>query len=139
MDPVIANYIAKYVPLPNLPEQQFHFVADRPPFQDDQFIFRFDINLSKKDALSAFYVFDDQPQVFPFEILHGASTGGDVPVGSGFTNAQRFQTGSVSWTRTISPTMLNEFRFATNRSASLQSVPGGQDYAVGFGLYECEP
>jgi hypothetical protein len=138
VDPVIANYIDKYVPLPNLPGNNF-ISSPTAALRDDQFIFRFDINLSKKDALSAFYVFDDQPQVFPFEILHGASTGGDVPVGSGFTNAQRFQTGSVSWTRTISPTMLNEFRFATNRSATLQSDPADKTTPSGLGFTNVNP
>jgi hypothetical protein len=122
VDPVIATYIAKYVPLPNQPNGQF-VSSPVASLQDDQFVFRFDYNLSNKDSLSAFYIFDDQPQTYPFQVIQGASTGGNVPVGSGFSNAQRFQTGSISWTRTISPTMVNEFRFATNRSAILQSVP----------------
>jgi hypothetical protein len=122
VDPVIANYIAKYVPLPNAPGN-FFISAPDAKLSDDQFDFRFDYNLSSKDSLSAFYVFDDQPQTFPFEILHGASTGGDVPNGSGFTNAQRFQTGSLSWTRTISPQVVNELRFSTNRVATLQNDP----------------
>jgi len=37
--------------------------------QEDQFIFRYDYNISPKDTLSAFYIFDDQPQDFPFEVL----------------------------------------------------------------------
>jgi hypothetical protein len=133
VDPVIANYIAKYVPLPNLPNNQF-VSSPTAKLQDDQFVFRFDYNLSSKDSLSAFYIFDDQPQIYPFQIQHGASTGGDVPVGSGFSNAQRFQTGSIGWTRTISPRMVNEFRFATNRSATLQSVPADttSPQALGF-------
>ena len=138
VDPVIANYITKYVPLPNQGTNQF-ISAPSAALQDDQFIFRFDLNLSKKDTLSAFYVFDDQPQVFPFEILHGASTGGDVPVGSGFTNAQRFQTASVSWTRTISPSILNEFRFATNRSATFQSVPTNKTAPSDLGFTNVNP
>jgi hypothetical protein len=122
VDPVIANYIAKYVPLPNTPGNGFISAPDAQ-LSDDQFAFRFDYNPSSKDSLSAFYVFDDQPQTFPFEILHGASTGGDVPNGSGFSNAQRFQTGSLSWVRTISPELVNEFRFSTNRAASFQANP----------------
>jgi hypothetical protein len=122
VDPVIANYIAKYVPLPNQPGNQF-VSSPTASLRDDQFVFRTDYNLSNKDSISGFYIFDDQPQSYPFQIIHGASSGGDVPVGSGFSNAQRFQTGSISWTRTISPTMVNEFRFATNRSAILQSKP----------------
>jgi Carboxypeptidase regulatory-like domain len=122
VDPVIANYIAKYVPLPNQPGNQFVSSPDAS-LSDDQFAFRFDYNLSSKDTLSAFYIFDDQPQTYPFRILNGASSGGDVPVGSGFTNADRFQTGSVSWVRMLSPTVVNELRFATNRIANFDAEP----------------
>src|SRR5438067_11286068 len=68
VDPVIANYIAKYVPLPNQPGNQF-VSSPSAALRDDQFIFRYDYNISSKDTLSAFYIFDDQPQVFPFEVL----------------------------------------------------------------------
>lgn len=138
VDPVIANYIAKYVPLPNRPNNQF-ISAPVAALQDDQFIFRYDYNISKKDVLSAFYIFDDQPQVYPFEILHGASTGGDVPNGSGFTNAQRYQTGSISWTRTITPMLLNEFRFATNRSASFNASPSDRTPPSALGFTTVNP
>ena len=122
VDPVSRNYINKYVPLPNAPNNGF--VEDPvASLQEDQFVIRYDWNISHKDTLSAFYILDDQPQTFPFEIINGASTGGNVPIGSGFTNSQRFQDGSLSWTRTISPIMLNELRFSINRSATYNSVP----------------
>jgi Carboxypeptidase regulatory-like domain len=123
-DPVIKNYINAYLPLPSphLPGNEFE--ADPVAhIRDDQFIFRLDYNLSKKDTLSGVYIFDDTPDVYPFEVVNGASTGGDVPVGSGFTDARRFQAGNITWTRTISPTMLNELRFATNRVATYTAVP----------------
>ncbi len=124
VDPVIANYINNYLPLPNpkLPGNEFESdpVAT---IKDDQFIFRLDYNLSKKDTLSGVYIFDDTPDTYPFEIINGASTGGDVPVGSGFTDANRYQSGNITWTRTISPTMVNELRFATNRVATYDAVP----------------
>jgi hypothetical protein len=138
VDPVIAKYIANYVPFPNQPNNQF-VSSPSAALRDDQFVFRFDYNLSTKDSLSAFYIFDDQPQVFPFQIVHGASTGGDVPVGSGFSNAQRFQTGSLSWTRTISPTMVNEFRFATNRSATFQADPADKTTPQALGFTTVNP
>ena len=116
------NYISQFLPMPNYGTNGF--VEDPvASLREDQFIFRYDYNISSKDTLSAFYVLDDQPQVFPFEVVKGASTGGDVPVGSGFTNAQRYQTGSISWTRAISPTKLNELRFSTNRVATFDAVP----------------
>ncbi len=121
-DSVMQTYINKYLPKPNFGTNGF--VEDPvASLQQDQFAFRYDYNISSKDTLSAFYIFDDQPKIWPFEVLHGASTGGDVPVGSGFTDADRYQTGSISWTRTISPTMLNELRFATNRVATFDAVP----------------
>ena len=121
-DSVMQNYISQFLPMPNYGTNGF--VEDPvASLREDQFIFRYDNNISSKDTLSAFYVLDDQPQVFPFEVVKGASTGGDVPVGSGFTNAQRYQTGSISWTRAISPTKLNELRFSTNRVATFDAVP----------------
>jgi hypothetical protein len=122
VDSVMQNYINDFVPLPNYGTNGF--VEDPvASLNEDQFIFRYDYNISSKDTLSAFYILDDQPQSFPFQVLKGASTGGDVPIGSGFTNNQRYQDTSISWTRTISPVMLNELRFATNRSATFDAIP----------------
>jgi Carboxypeptidase regulatory-like domain len=122
VDTVMANYINDFLPLPNFGTNG---LVEDPvaSLQQDQFIFRYDYNVTSKDTISAFYIFDDQPKVFPFEVLKGASTGGDVPVGSGFTDADRYQTGNISWTRTISPTMLNELRFSANRVATFDGVP----------------
>lgn len=122
VDPVMANYIKDFMPMPNFGTNG---LVEDPvaSLQEDQFIFRYDYNISPKDTLSAFYILDDQPQTFPFEVVKGASTGGDVPVGSGFKNQQRYQTGSISWTRTLSPTMLNELRFSADRVATRNAIP----------------
>jgi hypothetical protein len=138
VDPVMGNYIAKYLPLPNFGTNGF--VEDPvASLQQDQFIFRYDYNISNKDTLSAFYIFDDQPQVFPFQVVKGASTGGDVPNGSGFTNNQRYQTASIAWIRTISPTMLNELRFSTNRSATFNAVPMDRTTPAALGFLTVNP
>jgi hypothetical protein len=122
VDPVIKNYINAYLPLPNRPGNLFESdpVAK---ISDTQFIFRVDYNISSKDILSGVYIFDDTPDNYPFQIINGASTGGDVPVGSGFTDANRYQAGNITWTRTISPNLVNELRFAVNRSATYSAVP----------------
>lgn len=138
VDPVIANYINKYLPLPNRPGNEF-VSSPVASIRDDQFIFRLDHTLSSKDTLSAVYLFDDTPDFYPFQIIKGASTGGDVPVGSGFTDANRYQSGSISWTHTISPTLLNELRFATNRSASLGSNPTDRTLPSGLGFTNVNP
>jgi len=138
VDSVMQNYINKYLPLPNFGTNGF--VEDPvASLQEDQFIFRYDYNISSKDTLSAFYIFDDQPQVFPFEVVKGASTGGDVPVGSGFTNADRYQTASISWTRTLSPTKLNELRFSTNRVATFNAVPTDKTPPSALGFLTVTP
>jgi hypothetical protein len=51
VDPVIANYIAKYVPLPNAPNSQFLSAPDAK-LSSDQFDFRFDYNLSSNGLRS---------------------------------------------------------------------------------------
>ncbi len=138
VDPVMANYINNYLPLPNRPGDLFE--ADPvATISDNQFIFRLDYAISKKDNFSAVYIFDDTPDVYPFKIVNGASTGGDVPVGSGFSDANRYQSSNLTWTRTISPTVLNELRFATNRVATLDAVPTTKTPPSGLGFLTVTP
>ena len=122
VNPVIANYIRDFLPLPNLPGNNFvssPIEVDR----DDQGIARIDDHIGDKDTISGNYIIDDLSQNFPFEITNGGTTGGNVPVGSGFNSFTRTQLGSLNWTHTFNPTMVNEFIFGANRSAVLQAVP----------------
>ena len=138
VDPVIQTIMSKYLPLPNRPGNQF-VSAPVASIRDDQGIVRIDHNFSQKDTLSAVYLIDDTSDSFPFEIVKGASTGGDVPVGSGFTDAFRYQTGSLTWTHIISPTMVNELRFAANRVASLTAVPLDTTSPASLGFITVNP
>jgi outer membrane receptor protein involved in Fe transport len=138
VNPVIANYISKYLPLPNRPNNGF-ISGPVAQIRDDQFIGRVDHNFSSRDILSGVYLFDDTPDTYPFHINHGASTGGNVPVGSGFTDANRYQNGSLTWTHTLSPTMVNEFRFAANRVAQLQAKPLDTTPPSGLGFTNVNP
>jgi hypothetical protein len=122
LNPVVANYIAKYLPLPNLPNN--NFVSS--PIEVDkehQGIVRVDHHISQGDTIYGSYIVDDLSQNFPFQILNGASSGGNVPLGSGFNTFVRTQLGSISWLHNFSPRVINEFIFAANRSATLQAVP----------------
>ncbi|HXM21645.1 MAG TPA: carboxypeptidase regulatory-like domain-containing protein [Terriglobales bacterium] len=122
VNPVTAKYIAKYLPLPNLPNNNFvssPVEVDR----EDQGIARIDHRIGQKDTIYGSYIIDDLAQNFPFQIINGASSGGNVPVGSGFTTFTRNQLGSISWLHNFSPTVINEFIFAVNRSATFQAVP----------------
>lgn len=122
VNPVIANYINKYLPMPNLPGNQF---ISSPVIQvrDDQGIMRIDHHISDYDTLSAVWLIDDLGDFYPFQIINGASTGGNVPNGSAFSDFTRYQTGSVTWTHLFTPTLFNEARMAFNRRAGLQAVP----------------
>jgi hypothetical protein len=138
VDPVIQNYINKYLPSPNLANNGF-ISGPVARIRDDQFITRVDHNLSEKDIISGVYLFDDTPDYFPFHINKGASTGGDVPIGSGYSDFNRYQTGSITWTHTISATMVNEFRFAANRVATLQAVPQDKTTPQALGFTNVNP
>ena len=112
VDPVIANYIKDYLPLPNIPGTN-NFEGDPVAhISDNQFIFRLDYTLSKKDTLSGVYIVDDSPDIYPFQVINGGSSGGDVPVGRVLPMQTDIRRETITWTRTISPTILNELRFA---------------------------
>jgi hypothetical protein len=138
VNPVIAKYIARYLPLPNLPNNNFvssPVEVDR----EDQGIARVDHHIGQKDTLYGSYIIDDLSQNFPFQIVNGGSSGGNVPVGSGFTTFIRTQLGSISWLHNFSPTVINEFIFAANRSATLQDVPHDNTPPSGFGFANVKP
>lgn len=138
VNPVIANYIDRYMPTPNLPGNRF-ISGPVAQIREDQAIVRVDHNISSKDTLSGVYLFEDAPDFYPFQILKGASTGGNVPVGSGFSDKNRFQSGSLTWTHTISANMLNEFRFAANRAAYFQAIPQDTTSPADLGFTNVNP
>ena len=119
VNPVIANYIAKYLPLPNLSDNNF-ISSPTEVDHEHQGIARVDHHISQRDTVYGSYIVDDLNQDFPFQVGSG---GGNVPVGSGFNTFTRAQLFSVSWLHNFSPTVINEFIFAANRSATLQYVP----------------
>lgn len=138
VNPVIKNYIDKYLPLPNLPGNNF-IAAPVARIRDDQFIVRVDHHISQNDTLAGVYLFDDTDDLYPYRILKGASTGGNVPVGSSLTDGTRYQTGSLTWTHIIKPNLLNEARFAGNRRAALQAVPVDRTTPAQLGFTNVNP
>jgi len=135
LDPIIANYIKAYLPLPNRPGNIF--IADPVAnIRDNQYIFRFDYNVTQKDLISATYIVDNSPQQYPFVV---GSYGGDVPVGSGETDSYQQQAVNVAWTRTITPTLVNEARISFNRSGSLNAVPTNTTTPAQLGFSNVNP
>jgi hypothetical protein len=138
VNPVIANYIQDFLPLPNVGSNGF-ISSPNAVINDDQGIAHIDYTLGKNDTISFVYLIDDTRQTYPFQIINGASTGGDVPIGSGFSTNFRDQIGAFTWTHTFSPGMLNEFRFAANRTATLQASPTDKTTPSALGFTNVSP
>jgi Carboxypeptidase regulatory-like domain/TonB dependent receptor len=130
VNPIIANYIAKYMPMPNDGPNTF-IASPLAAINDDQGVVHFDYNITPRDAISLVYLIDDSRAFFPEEggtisSITGAQpigSGGDVPIGSGGLETQRNQIGTFTWTHTFSSTRINEFRFGASRYAQTQGVP----------------
>jgi outer membrane receptor protein involved in Fe transport len=138
-NPVIGTYIQKYLP-PPLPNGSTTFVAAPVgATDDDQGVLHLDHNFGPHDTISFVYVIDDQREVLPFFINKGASTGGDVPVGSGFATSFRTQVGAFSWTHTHGGNFVNEFRFSANRSGELNDVPQDKTTPTALGFTNVNP
>jgi carboxypeptidase family protein/TonB-dependent receptor-like protein len=138
VDPVIANYISKYLPFPNLPGNNFvssPIEVDR----DDQGIARIDHHFSDKDTFYGSYIVDDLGQNVPFQSSNGATSGGNVPIGSGFNTFTRSQLVTLSWLHNFSTNIINEFIFAANRSATLQDVPHDTTSPSALGFTNLNP
>ncbi len=135
---IMQNYINAYVPNPNLSNNEF-VSSPTAAIDNDQGILHFDYTVTPRDALSFVYVINDERDNYPFQIINGASTGGDLPVGSGFTDTNRTQIGTLTWTHTLSPGKLNEFRAAVNRYATLQSVPTTTTSPAALGFTNVNP
>ncbi|MGC2268308.1 MAG: TonB-dependent receptor [Candidatus Acidiferrales bacterium] len=140
VNPEIQNYINKYVPLPLPGASGGLFVGAPPSLTDnDQGVVHIDHNLTTHDTLSFLYIINDERDNLPFYLNKGATSGGDVPVGSGFTDTTRSQVGTLSWTHVFGPTLVNEFRFSVNRVASLASDPTDKTSPADLGFTNINP
>ena len=135
---IMQNYINAYVPQANLSNNEY-VASPTAAIDNDQGILHFDYNLTPRDALSFVYVINDERDNYPFQIINGASTGGDFPLGSGFTDSNRTQIGTFTWTHTFGGGKLNEFRFAANRYATLQGVPTTTTSPAALGFTNVNP
>lgn len=138
INPVIANYISKYLPLPNIGTNGF-IANPIGRIQEDQGIVRIDHRFSDRDLLYGNYVVNDLRDAFPFRIVNGASGGGNVPVGSGFSDAVRNQQAAVTWVHTFTPNVINELIFGANRVANLQFVPADRTTPAQLGFTNLNP
>lgn len=138
VNPISANYINKYLPLPNRPNNGYQFSATSA-IDEDQGILRVDHNFTTRDTLSGLYLIDDVREAFPFIVGKGASTGGNLPVGSGFATNYRDQVLSVTWTHTFASGWTNEVRGSANRTATLEAIPDDKTSPADLGFTNVNP
>jgi len=139
INPIIASYIAKYLPLPNVPGTNNFAANPVGRIQDDQGITRIDHHISDHDTIYGNYVIDDLRDQYPFRIINGASAGGNVPVGSGFSDTTRSQQGAITWMHIFTPYVTNEFIFGANRVAELQAEPADTTSPSSLGFSNVNP
>ena len=131
VDPVIQNYITKYLPLPNLPDNGF-ISSPAQPIDEDQGIVHVDHNLAGHDTLSFVYLIDDLRIADPL-------AGGTFPLGSGGRYDRTEPDCHFSWNHAFADGRVNEFRFATNRVATDQSIPTDTTSPAALGFTNLNP
>ncbi|HEY0703543.1 MAG TPA: carboxypeptidase regulatory-like domain-containing protein [Candidatus Acidoferrales bacterium] len=131
VNPVIQNYITKYLPLPNLPNNGF-ISSPSKATDEDQGIVHIDHNLTGRDTLSFVYLIDDLRIADPL-------AGGTVPLGSGGDTTVRSQISTFTWNHAFADGRVNEFRFATNRVATDQSIPTDTTSPAALGFTNLNP
>ena len=116
VNPVIQNYISKYVPLPNVGTNGY-ISSPSEALDADQGILHIDHTFSERDNISFVYLIEDDRNLYPAPGTYSS------PLGGANTTDYRNQIGTLTWNHTFSPSLANEFRFGANRTATNQAVP----------------
>ncbi|HZR56472.1 MAG TPA: carboxypeptidase regulatory-like domain-containing protein [Terriglobales bacterium] len=119
--PVATSVIGKhYIPLPNSSSSGFNYLAPdlRTRLRDDKGGLRIDDN-TQWGTLSAYYVFDDFHSLSPFQ-----NSSINIP-GFGAVTPGRAQLLTLSDTKTIGTTAVNQFQFSYVRNAQTLNKPQG--------------
>jgi hypothetical protein len=114
-DPVAANMLSLYVPQSNIGTNEYQVVPVGTN-NADQVTFRFDHRINDHQNLTAYYYFNDQRQLQPYNTFEEA--GGNVP-GFGNFNNLRYQQWNFTHTWTINTALVNEAHFTYMREGEL--------------------
>jgi hypothetical protein len=114
-DPVAANMLQLYVPTANSGTNQYQAIPVGTD-NEDQFTARFDHKINDHQNLTAYYYFDDQRILLPYNTFEEA--GANVP-GFGNYNNERFQQWNFTHTWTINNAVVNEAHFSYMREGEL--------------------
>jgi hypothetical protein len=97
------------------------------PLDQYRFSIKFDQNFGSKDRLSATYLLENVHTSLNFG-------GGDNPFSPPLDNPNRAQTLGISWTHTLSPTVLNQFKIGYVRRTANFTNPGTQGIPEFFSI-----
>lgn len=113
IDPVAQNYIKAGL-VPSSPTGTI-FAQGGAKDNFDEYLGRFDYNITSKDTLSGTFSEHGETQLIPFPFAN-------VP-GYPVNNANTNYFGTVTYTHTFTPSLLNELRFTAQRANGLQDAP----------------
>lgn len=120
--PVSRRVLEGFIPLPNAQTSGANYIANGiQKMNEDAFTIRTDSYLSDRDAVTVRYLYDDQRQFYPFDIFFVSASLPAFP----FPNPERRQSVAISYTKTFSPSVINEFRFGLNRQRN--PIPNGTE------------
>lgn len=117
IDPVAKAYFAHGL----IPTSASGFVFPQANATDkyNQYLGRFDYTISSRDSISGTFTSNDHPLLNPFT---SSNPSGDV-VGFANTSTDISYFGSVAYTHTSTPALLNELRVTAQRANRTQAVP----------------
>jgi outer membrane receptor protein involved in Fe transport len=122
IDPVAKAYFANGL-IPTSPTG-YLFPQAAATNNYNEYVGKLDYTLTQRDSLSATFTTRDNPQLYPFGLSGGADTSNVIGYPSVNESTSFF--GSVTYTHTFTPSLLNELRVTAQRLDSLQGIPGGK-------------
>ena len=114
-DPVAANLLQKFVPAANVGSSQ-NQVVPVGTINADQFTFRLDHTISNQQNFTAYYYFNDNRELDPYDTFEAA---GANTTGFGNLNNLRYQQWNFTHTWTINNAIVNEAHFTYMREGQL--------------------
>ncbi|MGA7889537.1 MAG: carboxypeptidase regulatory-like domain-containing protein, partial [Candidatus Sulfotelmatobacter sp.] len=114
-DPVAANLLQKFVPAANVGTGQ-NQVVPVGTINADKFTFRLDHKINDRQSLTAYYYFNDNRELDPYDTFEAA---GANTTGFGNENNLRYQQWNFTHTWTINNAIVNEAHFTYMREGEL--------------------
>jgi Carboxypeptidase regulatory-like domain len=114
-DPVASNLLQKFVPVANIGSSQSQ-VVPVGTINADQFTFRFDHKINDHQNFTAYYYFNDNRELDPYDTFEAA---GANTTGFGNVNNLRYQQWNFTHTWTVNNAIVNEAHFTYMREGQL--------------------